>query len=130
MAKTLEKSSCKESLTDEWYEQLLREVDYSCSFCDSVHTDVKDMENTVKKAYEITAESLKGVFDISEITKRWYGMAAVANEILSHARFLKETNQVCGVDLTTLEAYWEESLDRLMLHCPDLAKACPTYPPP
>jgi len=124
MPETLDKSPCKETLTDEWYEQLLREVDYSCSICDSVHTDIMAMEETVKKAYSITAESLKGIYDIKQIANRWYGMAGVAGEILAHARFLRETNQICGVDLTTLEGYWEESVDRLMLHCPDLAKAC------
>jgi len=121
---TLEKSPCKESLTDDWYEQLLRDVEYSCSICDNVHTDIKELEDVVKKAYAITADSLKAVYDVREITKRWYGMAGLANEVLSHARFLKETNQICGVDLTTLEDYWQESLDRLLLHCPDLAKAC------
>jgi hypothetical protein len=124
MPETLDKSSCKEALTDDWYEQLLKDVDYSCSICDSVHTDIKQMEETVSRAYAITAQSLKGIYDVKEIANRWYGMAGVANIILAHARFLQETNQICGVDLTTLEGYWEESLDRLMLHCPDLAKAC------
>ena len=122
---TLEKSSsCRESLTEDWYDQLLQDIEYDCSICDNVHTDIKGLEETVKKAYAITADSLKGVFEINEIATKWYGMAAVANEILSHARFLKETNQICGVDLTTLEGYWEESLHRLMLHCPDLSTAC------
>ncbi len=124
MLETLDKSSCKEALTEEWYEQLLKEVDYSCSICDSVHTDVAEMEETVKKAYAITATSLKGVYDINEITKRWYGMSAFVSEVLAHAYFLQQTNQICGVDLTTLQEYRKESLDRLMLHCPDLAEAC------
>ena len=124
MSATIEASPCRESLTDEWYEQLLRDVEYSCSICDNVHTDIKQMEETVKKAYAITSQSLKEIYDIKRIANRWYGMAGVANTILAHARFLKETNQICGVDLTTLEGYWEESVDRLMLHCPDLAKAC------
>jgi hypothetical protein len=126
MAATLERSSCKESLTDEWYEQLLREVDYNCSFCDSVHTDIREMEETVKKAYAITAQSLKGIYNVREITKKWYGMSGFASMILAHAYFLQQTNQICGVDLTTLHKYLEESLDRLRLHCPELAVApCP-----
>lgn len=125
MSKTLERSSqCKEALTDEWFEQLLTQVDYSCSICDNVHTDIKEMEETVKKAYEITATSLKGIYDINEIVNRWYGMSAFASEVLAHAHFLQQTNQICGVDLTTLQEYRKESLDRLMLHCPELADAC------
>jgi len=123
MAATIE-GSCKEALTDEWYEQLLQDIEYSCSICDNVHTDIEELNETVKKAYAITAESLRGIYDIKEITKRWYGMSAVAGEVLAHARFLKETNQICGVDLTTLEGYWQESVERLMLHCPDLANVC------
>jgi hypothetical protein len=124
---TLERS-CRESLNDDWFEQLLQEVEYDCSICDNVHIDLKEMEEIVKKAYALTAESLKGVFDINQIAQKWYGMAGVASEILSHARFLKETNQICGVDQTTLEAYREESLHRLMLHCPDLSTACGEAP--
>jgi hypothetical protein len=126
MPETLEKSVCKEALTDEWYEQLLKEVDYRCNICDSVHTDIREMEETVKKAYAITATSLKGVFDFNEIVKRWYGMSAFASTVLAHAHFLQQTNQICGVDLTSLQEYRKESLDRLMLHCPELAEACRT----
>jgi hypothetical protein len=125
---TAEKSICREALTDEWYNQLLEEVDYQCSFCDAVHTDVKEMEDKVKAAYARTASSLKGIYDIREIVKRWFGMYAFASEVLEHARFLQQMNQICGVDLGTLLEYQKESFDRLILHCPEIAEACGTAP--
>lgn len=117
-------SPCKEALTDEWYNKLLEEIDYRCSFCDSVQTDITKMEYDVKRAYAITAESLKGVYDISEIAKRWYGMAALATAVLARASFLQQTNQICGVHLGLLMEYQQEALDRFQLHCPEFAEDC------
>jgi len=125
MATTVaEKSPCKQALTDEWYNKLLADIDYQCSFCDSVQTDINKMEYDVKRAYSITAESLRGVYDIGEIAKRWYGMAALATAVLSRALFLQQTNQICGVHLGTLLEYQKEALDRFQLHCPEFAEDC------
>jgi hypothetical protein len=124
MPTTVEKSPCSEALTDEWYNHIREEVDYRCSFCDAVHTDIKEMEAKVQKAYATTAESLRGIYDMPEIVKRWYGMLAFSTEVLEHARFLQQTNQICGVDLSTFLEYQKESFDRLLLHCPELADAC------
>jgi len=124
MSATTEKSPCREALTDEWYNRIREEVDYHCSFCDAIHTDIHEMEEKVKSAYARTATSLKGVFDIAEIAKRWYGMTAFATEVLEHARFLQQMHQICGVDLSTLLEYQKEAFDRLILHCPEFAEAC------
>ena len=124
MAETLEKSACSEAFTDEWYEQIRAEVDYRCSFCDAIHTDVKEMEEKVRSAYAKTASSLKGIYDIREIANRWFGMLAFSTEVLEHARFLQQTNQICGGDLSPFLEYKKESFDRLLLHCPELADAC------
>src|SRR5260370_34376789 len=104
MATTIEKTPCQDALTDEWYNRLRTEVDYHCSFCDAVHTDIKEMEDRVTKAYAITARSLKTdrVYNILEIAKRWWGMVAFSTEVLEHARFLQQTHQICGVDLSRL----------------------------
>lgn len=120
-----EQSICSRALTDEWYERLRNEVDYHCTFCDAVHNDIKQMGETVKQAYAFTAESLKGVHDIGEITKRWFGMWVFASEIVSHAQVVRQSHQICGVDITLLEEYCAEALDRFRLHCPELgAAAC------
>jgi len=124
MSATLEKTPCQEALTDEWYEHIRAEVDYRCSFCDAVHTDVKEMEEKVRSAYAKTASSLRGIYDVREIAKRWYGMLAFSTEVLEHARFLQQMNQICGVDLGPFLEYQKESFDRLLLHCPELAEAC------
>jgi hypothetical protein len=121
---TSEGSVCREALTDQWYNQLLEEVDYQCSFCDALHTDIREMEEKVKAAYARTASSLKGVYDVREIVNRWYGMFAFSYIMLERARFLQQTNQICGVDLSTLLEYQKESYDRLVLHCPELADSC------
>lgn len=126
MAATAERSPCSEALTDEWYNRLREEVDYHCSFCDAIHTNVKDMEEIVTKAYALTARSLKSdqVYDIGEIAKRWWGMVAFSTEVLEHARFLQQTHQICGVDLSTLLECQKEALDRFRLHCPEFAEHC------
>lgn len=124
MATTIEKSPCQEALTDEWYNLIRKEVDYRCSFCDAVHTDVREMEAKVKEAYAKTARSLREVYDVREIAKRWFGMLAFSTEVLEHARFLQETNQICGVDLGVLLEFQKETLDRFQLHCPEFAEAC------
>lgn len=124
MAATTEKTPCQEALTDEWYEKIRAEVDYRCSFCDAVHTDIKDMEEKVKAAYAKTASSLRGIYEIKEIATRWYGMLAFSTEVLEHARFLQQTNQICGVDLTVFLQHQKGAFDRLLLHCPELADAC------
>jgi hypothetical protein len=121
---TAEKSPCSQALTDEWYYHIRQEVDYDCSFCDAVHTDIQEMQDTVRRAYEITAESMRSVRDVAEIAKRWWGMSAFANEILSRATFLQQTHQICGVDLTPLQEYLNESLERFQLHCPEFAEGC------
>ena len=128
MAATIERSPCSEALTDEWYNRIREEVDYRCSFCDAVHTDIKEMEAKVQKAYATTAKSLRGIYDVREIATRWYGMLAFSTEVLEHARFLQQTNQICGVDLSTFLEYQKESFDRLLLHCPELADACQEKP--
>ncbi len=116
----VEESVCSQALTDEWYERLRNEVDYHCTFCDAVHNDIKQMEQTVKQAYVFTAQSLKGVRDIGEITKRWFGMWVFAAEIVGHAQVIRQSHQICGVDTTLLEQYRIEALDRFRLHCPQL----------
>lgn len=122
---TLENESvCSKALTDEWYNRLRKEVDYQCTFCDAVHGDIKSSEQTIKNAYAITAKSLRGVHDIGEIAKRWFGMYIFASEVLAHGRILQESHQICGVDLTLLERYQTESLNRFKLHCPEFAEAC------
>jgi hypothetical protein len=124
MAATLDKSPCQEALSEEWYNRLLQEIDYRCSICDSVHTDIHHMEQAVQQAYAMTAASLKEIFEIGEIAKRWYGMAAFATAVLARARFLQQTNQICGVHLGTLLEYQKEALDRFQLHCPEFAENC------
>lgn len=116
-------SVCSRALTDEWYNQLREEVDYHCSLCDAVHNDIREMEQTVKNAYAFTAQSLRGVRDIGEIAKRWFGMYIFAFELVCHAQILRDTHQICGVDIELLERYRDEALDRLQLHCPELAAA-------
>ena len=128
MTATLDKSPCTAALTDEWYNQLRDEVDYHCSFCDAVQTDIKEMEELVRRAYAFTANSLRGIYNVGEITKRWYGMLAFSTELLEHARFLQQTNQICGVDLNIFLQYQKEAFDRLLLHCPELADACQKRP--
>src|SRR5438552_144598 len=112
MTATIEKSPCKDALTDEWYNRLLEAVEYQCSFCDAVHTDVKDMEEKVRAAYSKTASSLKGIYDIREIATRWYGMYAFSTEVLEHVRFVKRFNQICGVDLGVFLEYQKAAFDR------------------
>src|SRR5947207_5716673 len=120
MPATVDKSPCSEALTDEWYNHIRAEVDYrGCSFCDAVHTDINEMEEKVTKAYASTARSLRGVYEIREIAKRWFGMVAFSTEVLEHARFLQQTHQICGVDLSTLLECQKESFDRFQLHCPE-----------
>jgi hypothetical protein len=126
MAATIQKSPCRESLTTEWYNYLRAEVEYDCSFCDAVHTDIRDMEERVTRAYALTARALKSdrVYEIGEIAKRWWGMVAFSTEVLERARLLQETHQICGVDLSTLIECRKEALDRLKLHCPEFAGQC------
>lgn len=118
---TVEDSACSKALTSEWYDHLKREVDYHCSFCDAVHSDIHALEDIVKKAYAITATSLRGVHEIDEIAKRWFGILALSSEILAHGRFLQQSHQICGIDLTILERYQMEALERFQLHCPEFA---------
>lgn len=120
---TTEKTVCREALTGEWYNRLREEVDYRCTFCDAVHGDIKNLEDTVKQAYSITAQSLREIHDIGEIAKRWFGMYIFASEISAHGKILQQSHQICGVDLTTLEQYQSEALNRFTLHCPDFAEA-------
>ena len=128
MPATVEKSPCSEAITDakEWYEELCKEVEYWCSFCDAAHTDIKEMEGKVKAAYAKTAKSLKGVYEMREIAKKWYAMAAFSTQVVEHARFLKQTNQICGLDLTTLLEYQKEAMYRFRVHCPEFAEHCHT----
>jgi hypothetical protein len=124
MAATTEKSPCNEALRDdEWYQHICDEVDYQCGLCDAVLTDIKDKEEKVKRAYALTATSLKEVYDIPEIAKRWWGLVFFSGQVLYDAYILQQTNQICGTDLSTLQEYYEEALDRLQLYCPDVAKA-------
>jgi hypothetical protein len=124
MSETLEKSSCKEALTnDEWYQYICAEVDYRCDMCDAVLTDIGQKEEKVKRAYAITATSLKEVYEIPEIAKRWWGLVFFTGQVLYDAYILQQTNQICGADLSTLQEYYEEALDRLQLYCPEVAKA-------
>lgn len=101
-----------------WFEELCETVDYHCSLCEAVLTDVATLEETVKSAYATTARSMKELHDVGEIAKRWFGMWAFAQQVLSQAEFIQEANQICGVDLTILEGYRREAFDRLQLHCP------------
>ena len=121
-----EHTACNDALTAEWYERLREEVDYRCSFCDAVQTDIGEMETKVRQAYASTAQSLREVHEVREIVKRWYGMFAFATQVLEHARFLQRTNQICGVDLSVFLEYQKESYDRLILHCPEILDACQT----
>jgi hypothetical protein len=126
MATTTEKTPCQAAVTeaDEWYNRLRDEVEYRCSFCDAIQTDINEMQEKVKAAYARTATSLRGIYDVGEIAKRWYGMLAFSTEVLEHARFLKDTNQICGVDLATLLEYQKEAFYRFRLHCPEFAEQC------
>ena len=121
-----EHTACNDALTGEWYERLREEVDYRCSFCDAVQTDISEMESKVRQAYASTAQSLRGIYEVREIVKRWYGMLAFSTEVLEHARFLQQTNQICGVDLSVFLEYQKESFNRLILHCPEILEACQT----
>ena len=87
---------------------------------------MSEMETKVRQAYASTARSLRGIYEVREIVKRWYGMFAFATEVLEHARFLQQTNQICGVDLSVFLEYQKESFDRLVLHCPDILDGCQT----
>lgn len=127
MPATIERSiPCHDALTGEWYEQLRKEVDYRCSFCDVVQTDINEMEAKVRQAYATTAQSLRGIYDINEIVKRWYGMLAFSTEVLEHARFRQQTNQICGIDLAVFLEFQTAAFNRLALHCPEIVDACET----
>lgn len=82
------------------------------------------MEEKVKAAFAKTAKSLRGVYEMREIAKKWYAMAAFSAAVTDRARFLQRTNQICGLDLTTLLEYQEASLYRFRVHCPEFAEEC------
>jgi len=120
-----ETSVCADALTSDWYDQLLTEVDYHCSFCDSVHTSVAELEEKVRQAYQSTADSMRGLHDPREIAQRWFGMWAFAAEVLAQAAFQREAHQICGVDIAAIESFRAAAEERFHLHCPPAGDVSP-----
>jgi hypothetical protein len=112
-----------ETGVQDWYEKLREEVDFRCSFCEGLHIHISELEVKVKEAYVATARSMRGVYDQKEIATRWMGMWSFAAEILAIAQMVKESNQICGADLTEIEKYYAASLERYSIHCPHMP--CP-----
>jgi hypothetical protein len=105
------------SIAGDWYDDLCKEVEYSCGFCDSVHRTISELEGKIREAYAKTASSMKGLYDTKEISNRWLAMWLLSEQILSESTFLKELNQICGADLSEIQKYRDAALERFRLHC-------------
>lgn len=114
-----EPPSCfDESVSQEWFDQLCEEVNFRCSICEVLLLKIEEMEAKVKSAYAATARSLKGIYDQKIIANRWLAMVAFAQDILGAATFAKDANQICGADLSGIEALHAAALERFQMHCP------------
>jgi hypothetical protein len=115
---TKEKNDCLSNADKAWFDEIRREVDFECSFCEAVLKDVSELETVAARAYAFTARSMKGLYDVSKIAERWAAMFVFASELLSAAQSKRDAHQICGVDLSKLEHYRQEALYRLEIHCP------------
>lgn len=107
-----------ETLFEHWYTNLRDEVDYHCTFCDSLHLTIEELEVKVRNAYSATADSMREIFDVKEIANRWLGMYFFGKELLASAETLKDAHQICGADLNGIRKYTEAALELFKLHCP------------
>jgi hypothetical protein len=104
--------------TDEWFHKLSAEVEYNCSFCHGVHLEIAVLESKLQRAYESTARSMEGLFDVKEIANRWLATYLFASEILGVAQAAREVHQICGADLSKIEMYQAAAWERYAFHCP------------
>ena len=109
--------------TDQWFHKLSAEVEYNCSFCDGVHLEIAVLESKLQRAYESTARSMEGLFDVKEIANRWLATYLFASEILGVAQAAREVHQICGADLSKIEMYQGAAWERYAFHCPQACAA-------
>lgn len=107
-----------ESIWMDWYNALREEVDFQCSFCNGVHTQVAELEKKVRDAYASTASGMRQIFDTVEIASKWYGMYVFATELLTMAEIQRDAHQICGVDTSGIQKYQMAALERFNIHCP------------
>lgn len=112
-------TDCFEEDTDE----LKRAVDFECTFCEAVLKDAKELEAVLKKAYALTVERVRGVYDAKIIRDRWFGMWTFSQELYAAAAAIQERHPICGVDMDPFEQYLNAAYERMELHCPKTLNA-------
>jgi len=90
-------------LNQEICDEYLQKVEMACSVCDSIHKDISELNEKIERLYGLIVEKSKAAKTHKERVDAWIAGFVAAGEIHRAACIKKNLNQICGVDLETIE---------------------------